>query len=60
MTNPDKEPTVTVPLALLQVPPPTASNKVVDDPVQTVGDPIMAVGALETVIVLVATHPVAN
>ena len=60
-TVPDTEPTpATAVLLLVQLPPYVAELKVVDDPVQTVDDPVIAAGDRLTVMVVVAWQPAPN
>jgi hypothetical protein len=54
VTTPVIEPTVTITDVLFHVPPGTASENVVEAPVQTVDAPVMGPGAEVTVIIFVA------
>lgn len=49
--------TATVVLLLVQVPPATASLKVIDKPWQTLAGPVIATGVGLTVTVVIAIHP---
>jgi hypothetical protein len=57
VTIPVVDPTVTLGLLLVHVPPPIPSVKVIMAPVHTLDGPSIIVGDVLTVIVLVALHP---
>ena len=57
--TPVDAPTLTLPLTLLQTPPPMASDSVILEPVHTVTGPEIADGFAFTVATAEAVHPVA-